>query len=500
MKNKVYISLLLVIFQTLFSCKNGIKSETEIASEKIKLKKPNIVYILTDQWRGSALGYAGNPDVKTPNLDAFAKESVNFTNAVSVTPVCTPHRAALLTGRYPTTTGMFLNDLYLPSEELTMAEIFKSEGYNTAYWGKWHLDGHGRTNNVIPERRQGFDYWKANECSHNYNKMPYYDNNNPKMQIWKGYSPYAIAADANQYMTNHSKDKDPFLMLVSIATPHFPHNSAPKSFKDLYPKKELHLPPNVPKDWEDKTRNELQGYYAHCTATDEAIGSILDKINELGLNSNTIIVFSADHGEMMGSHGMRPFMKQLAWRESINIPFLIKYPGIGNNKGNIVNAPITTPEILPTLLSMADIDIPKSIEGEDFSELLETPNSETDRAALAMNICPFTSEFKYPEYRAIKTKQYTYVKTLIGSDMIFDDLNDPYQMNNLIGNQEFYELQKDLEDKLKIELEKIGDHFYPRDYYLKKWNYVLDEKINAIDYWSFKNGEVKVQSPKPVLN
>ena len=120
-------------------------------------QKPNVVYILTDQWRASAFGYAGDPNVKTPNIDQLASESISFTNALSVSPVCTPHRAALMTGRYPTTTGMFLNDLYLPDEELCMAEIFKSEGYDTAYLGKWHLDGHGRLNNVAPERRQGFD-------------------------------------------------------------------------------------------------------------------------------------------------------------------------------------------------------------------------------------------------------------------------------------------------------------------------------------------------------
>ena len=135
-------------------------------------KKPNVIYILTDQWRSTALGYAGNPTVQTPHLDKLSDESVNFKNAVSVCAVCTPHRAALMTGRYPTSTGMFMNDLYLPEKELCMAEIFKSEGYNTAYYGKWHLDGHGRYNNVQPYRRQGFDHWKALECSHAYNEMP----------------------------------------------------------------------------------------------------------------------------------------------------------------------------------------------------------------------------------------------------------------------------------------------------------------------------------------
>ena len=482
-----------LVFTAFLGCKKEEKKE--LAKE---IKRPNIVYILTDQWRGSALGYMGNPDVKTPNLDAFAKEAINFTNAVSVTPVCTPHRAALLTGRYPTTTGMFLNDLYLPSEELCMAEIFKAEGYNTAYWGKWHLDGHGRTNNVIPERRQGFDYWKANECSHDYNNMPYYENENPEKQVWKGYSPFAIVADANQYLTGHAKDGNPFLMVVSIATPHFPHDSAPQRFKDMYPKEKLHLQPNVPIDWEDRTRDELQGYYAHCTATDEAIGSILGHIKKLGLDDDTIIVFSADHGEMMGSHGMRPFMKQLGWRESINVPFLISYPSIGANKGTKVNAPISTPEILPTLLSLAHIEIPNSIEGEDFSELVKFPNAEVDRSVLAMNLSPFTNEFKYPEYRALKTKQYTYVKTLTDDNMIFDDVNDPYQMDNLYNLPEFATVQKELENKLRQQLVKIGDDFYPRDYYLKKWNYVLDEKIKAIDYWSFDEGKGVVQSPKPL--
>src|SRR6056297_2272789 len=104
-------------------------------------KKPNVLFILTDQWRASSLGYEGNTVVKTPMLDEFASESVNFTNTVSVCPVCTPYRASLLTGRYPTTTGMFLNDIYLPSDELCMAEIYTEAGYKTAYLGKWHLDG-----------------------------------------------------------------------------------------------------------------------------------------------------------------------------------------------------------------------------------------------------------------------------------------------------------------------------------------------------------------------
>lgn len=480
--------IILIILCSLFSFVSCQKIE--------KTSKPNIVYILTDQWRASALGYAGDPNVKTPNLDQFSKEAVNFTNAVSVCPVCTPHRASLLTGRYPTSTGMFLNDIYLPDEELCMAEIFKAEGYNTAYLGKWHLDGHGRLNNVDQERRQGFDYWKALECSHDYNHMPYYENDNPEMKYWEGYSPYALAADANQYMTAHAKDETPFLLLISVATPHFPHHSAPEKFKEMYPLDDLQLSPNVPEEWDAKTRKELQGYYGHCTASDEAIGNVLTKIKELGLEDNTIVVFTSDHGEMMGSHGMRPFMKQLAWDESIKVPFLISYPSIGENKGAVVNAPINTPDILPTLLGMAELEIPQSIEGENLAQLVKSPNPNTDRAALLMNPCPFTSEYKYPEYRAIRTKQYTYARTPAGASKLFDNATDPYQMNNLVGNPTYAELQLDLDTKLDAALQNAGDEFKPRDYYLDKWNVKLSEKNNAIDYRSFNKGKGVVQSPR----
>ena len=425
------------------------------ACQEAKQKpKPNIVYILTDQWRATALGYSGDHNVKTPNLDKFSQEAVNFANAVSVTPVCTPHRAALMTGRYPTTTGMFLNDIYLPSEELCMAEIFKAEGYNTAYLGKWHLDGHGRHNNV------------------------------------------ALAADAAQYMTDHADEQNPFLLFISLATPHFPHGSAPKEFKEMYPVEELVLSPNVPEEWEEKTREELQGYYGHCTATDKAIGSILDKLKNLNLMENTIVVFTADHGEMMGSHGMRPFMKQLAWDESIRVPFLISYPSIGDNRGAIVNAPINTPDILPSLLALADIEIPGSIEGEDLSGLIKAPDPDADRTALVMNLCPFTSEYKYPEYRAIRTKQYTYARTPEGPGKLFNNLSDPYQMNNLLDQPQFSGLQQDLDEKLNAALKEIGDEFKTRDYYLEKWNLRLDKSSNAINYRDFDKGEGVMQTPQ----
>ncbi|MCB1127492.1 MAG: sulfatase-like hydrolase/transferase, partial [Verrucomicrobiae bacterium] len=208
--------------------------------------RPNIVYLLADQWRASATGYAGDPNVRTPNLDRLAKASLNFCNAVSVLPVCTPHRAALMTGRYPTSTGMFLNDAHLPDEELCMAEILGAAGYATAYIGKWHLDGHGRQAYIPSERRQGWQYWKAAECDHNYNHSHYYSGDSDVRRYWEGYDAFAETRDAQQYLRDHAGAGRPFVLMVAFGVPHFPHATAPDEFKALYPLETIQLPPNVP--------------------------------------------------------------------------------------------------------------------------------------------------------------------------------------------------------------------------------------------------------------
>lgn len=462
---KISVKKFLYLFSFLVIAVNSINAVE-------KTTKPNVIFVLTDQWRASAFGYAGDGTVQTPELDKFAKEAVNFTNAVSVLPVCTPYRAALLTGRYPTTTGMFLNDLYLPSEELCMAEIFKDAGYSTAYLGKWHLDGHGRKDNVAPERRQGFDFWKGSECDHNYTNEHYYENDNPEIKYWEGYSPYAISKAAQTYMEENASGKNPFLLFVSIATPHFPHNTAPAEYMEMYPAEKLKLNANVTDDMKEWALKELQGYYAHCTATDKAIGEIIDKLKALGIFDNSIIVFTSDHGEMMGAHGYRPFMKHQAYAESSEIPLLISYPNRAKNRGKVAEAPITTPDILPTLLGLCNIKIPGTIEGNDLSKIVKNPSKDKDRVALFMNPCPFNIAYADDEYYAIKTAQYTYSRTPNGPSLLFDNKKDPLQMNNLVGNAGHAEIQKKLDARLMDELARIGiTEVKPREYYLKKFGF-----------------------------
>lgn len=454
------------------------------------MKKPNIIFVLTDQWRAQAFGYSGDPNVKTPNIDSLAEKSLNFTNAISVCPVCTPHRASLLTGRFPSSTGMFMNDLYLPKEELCMADILKKAGYETAYIGKWHLDGHGRDSYIPPERRQGFDYWEVLECTHDYNESYYYDGNDPVKRKWQGYDAYAQTKDAQNYINEHSQSEKPFLLLIGFGGPHFPHHNAPEELKALYPTEKIEVRPNVPEDAAEHSRKELQGYYAHCTAIDSCIGELSKTIEESGIAEDTIFVFTSDHGDMHGSQGKSSWRKQLPWDESVCVPFLFRFPAI-QAEGRKITTPINTPDILPSLLSLADITIPESVEGEDLSNIFKDSEEDKDRAALFMAIAPFGRN-DFHAFRGIRTSQYTYVRDSEGPWLLYDNLNDPYQMKNLIDDSAYTEIKDKLEKELQVKLENNNDRVMSTEDALKKWGYNVG-KGGAIPY----RGEFKVQSPGP---
>ncbi|WP_163379785.1 sulfatase [Cyclobacterium sp. SYSU L10401] len=434
-------------------------------------KKPNIIYILADQMRASAPGYAGDANVNTPNLDKLAQESYNFRNAVSVMPVCTPYRAALMTGKYPTTTGMFLNDLHLPLSEYGLGDALADRGYITGYIGKWHLDGHGRHSFIPPNRRRGFEYWKVAECDHNYNHSHYYAGNSDEKLYWEGYDTYAQTRDAQQYIANQVGKEKPFALFISYGTPHFPHHTAPEELKKNYPLEDIVLPDNVPASMVEDLKIEAQGYYAHCEALDISIGKLLSSLEELGVSENTLIVFTSDHGEMMGAHGVRAKAKQVALAEASRVPFLIRYPDLHGKTGRTVETPITTPDIFPTIFGMLDLPIPSSYEGDDLSELITENTEIKDHAVLYMKLSPWGVGGEYDkEYRAVKTSRYTYARDLDGPWLLFDDTKDPLQMHNLAGDPSHKALVDKLDQQLWKLLGKIGDEFKPAQWYIDRWN------------------------------
>src|SRR4051812_20895325 len=221
-------------------------------------RPPNILFIIADQWRAQAFGFAGDANVKTPNLDRFERECVNFTQAVSGTPVCTPARASLLTGQRPLTHGLFINDVPLRSEAVTIAEVLGGAGYATGCIGKWHIDGQGRSNFIPRERRQGFDYWKVLECTHAYNNSPFYADGPEKLK-WEGYDAIAQTRDAQQYLESRAKSPQPFLLWLAWGPPHNPYETAPAKYRAMYDAKTLKLRPNVSAEVEASTRRDLAG-------------------------------------------------------------------------------------------------------------------------------------------------------------------------------------------------------------------------------------------------
>ncbi len=436
--------------------------------------KPNVVFVFADQMRAQAAGYAGDPNVRTPNLDRLASESLNFTTAVSGCPVCSPARASFLTGRYPHTHGIFVNDVYLNDAAVSIAQAVKSAGYDTAYVGKWHVDGHGRSNYIPPERRQGFEFWQALECTHNYFNSPYYPGNDETQRVWEGYDAIAQTRVARQYIRDHAGNDNPFLLVLSWGPPHAPYQDVPAEYRQLYHPDKLTLRPNVPEAVERAARRDLAGYYAHVTALDDLVGDLLDTLTETGIADKTIFVFWSDHGDMLGSQGERK--KQRPWDESVLVPLLVRWPG-NFPEGRQIPAPINTPDLMPTLLGMCGLEIPPTVEGSDYTPYLEGRAPAPADAALIACYHPFgqfTREQGGREYRGVRTGRHTYVRDLRGPWLLYDNEQDPYQLQNLLNNQEYAAVQTELDGSLNALLEKYNDKFLPGEAYLERWGYKAD--------------------------
>ncbi|MEM7131270.1 MAG: sulfatase [Chloroflexota bacterium] len=439
-------------------------------------KHPNVVFVFADQWRYQATGFGGDPNVQTPHLDTLAKQSLNFANAISGCPVCSPARASLLTGRYPHQHGIFVNDVCLSNDAVSLAQAFKVGGYNTGYIGKWHVDGHGRSNYIPPERRQGFEHWMVLECTHNYPDSAYYSGNDDTKLTWPEYDAIPQTREAQKYISDQANADDPFLLVLSWGPPHNPYETAPERYRAMYDPAAISLHPNVPPEKEAVAREELAGYYAHCTALDDLVGDLLSTIDEAGIADNTIFIFWSDHGDMLHSQG--EYRKQRPWEESIHVPLLIRYPRRFGQEGQVIDGPINTPDLLPTLLGLADLPVPDTAAGTDYTSYLDGQTSAPANAALIACYHPF-GEYERRhggrEYRGLRTLTHTYARRLDGPWVLYDNVNDPYQQKNLVNQPELAQLQAELDQALDAKLAELNDEFLHGDEYIKRWGYMTDE-------------------------
>jgi len=444
----------------------------------VEEKPPNVLILMADQWRAQAFGYAGDPNVKTPHIDALEHESADFTHAVSSLPVCCPTRASLLTGQRALTHGVFLNDVPLATNAVTFAKVLKAQGYDTGYIGKWHLNGDGRSVFIPRERRQGFDYWKVLECTHNYNHSFYYGDTPEKLE-WSGYDAIAQTQDAREYLRARATNSRPFLLMLSWGPPHDPYGNAPEKYRALYDPESLTLRGNVPKGPVKGWRRDLAGYYAHCSALDDCVGDVMQTLRDTGLDQKTIVIFTSDHGDMLGSHGMTK--KQRPYDESIRVPMLFRCPPALGIKTRHLDVVISSEDFMPTLLGLCHAPIPPTVQGIDYSPYMRGEPDPSDDAALILCVAPF-SDFAHRnggrEFRGIRTERFTYVRGLDGPWLFFNNENDPLQLTNLVNQPAGAKWQEELDKKLHDKLRQTHDQFLPSGAYIAQWGWPADTNGN----------------------
>ena len=455
----------------------------DVAKEQ-QSQKPNVIYIFPDQFRNQALEFWGDegyrdqvnfkPDpVRTPRLNSFADESVVLTAAQSNCPLSSPHRGMLFTGMYANKSGVPLNcNSSRPISSLRedaecMSDVYSNAGYDCAYFGKLHLDfptpndpqrpGQYVEDRVPawdaytpPERRHGFNYWYSYGTFDEHKNPRYWDTDGFRHDP-REWSPQHEADKVVAYLRNEGNVRDaskPFFMMVAMNPPHSPYRSLDDCmeedfvlYKDI-PLDSLLIRPNA-----DATMNKAQCapyYFASITGVDRAFGQILDALQELGLDKNTIVVFSSDHGETMTSQRSDD-PKNSPYSESMNVPFLVRYPG--QLTPRVDDLMISTPDVMPTLLGLSGLgeSIPDEVQGYNYAPVFFDAEAEIDRPQGAIYLQNVNGDKDengmiqsyFPVSRGIKTHRYTMALYIdrntkqLKRSLLFDDLHDPYQLNNL---------------------------------------------------------------------
>jgi arylsulfatase A-like enzyme len=419
-------------------------------------RQPNVVFILPDQLRAQALGCMGNADVKTPNIDRLAAEGLLFKQTFANTPVCCPARANLLTGKYTHRNGMVANDLRLRESETTLAELLKAAGYRTGFIGKWHLDGGPREPGYVPpgERRQGFDFWAAHECSHRHFDNHYFRDDPTPIKLGKfeaeGWTDIAV-----EFL--RQRNAQPFFLMLQMGPPHDPYK-APPQYEAMYDPLKLTMRPNWVEGTRMGSRQDIASYYAQITAVDDQVGRLLQTLKDLRLDDDTIIVFTSDHGDMLGSQGLR--LKRKPWEESIRVPGIIRYPR-RIKAGRQTDAFLTHVDFAPTLLSLCGLKPPRTMQGTDLSRLaLGKTLGQTQRApdsAFFQIFGPFEGDETPAGWRGIRTAQYMYARQRHRPWVLYDLARDPYEQHNLVNDPAYARLRATMEQRLAIWMKRTGD-------------------------------------------
>lgn len=427
-------------------------------------KPTNVLFVLADQWRFSAFSHGGDPVVATPNFDRLAERGARFTRTYAANPVCTPNRSCILTGRYSHQHGMIFNDIMLPPREHTIAEVFSAAGYATHYIGKLHIDGKEMPGFVPPGwRRRSFQTFEGFNRGHWYPAgAQYFDNDGHllKPDVYEPTYQTDLAIDFMKRNRNH-----PFFCFLSWGPPHQPYR--PSKEWDIYDPAKLDFRPNVPAEVRNdpRSRKWMAGYYGSCSALDHEMGRLVRFLDENGLADNTLLVFTSDHGDMLGSHGL--YYKEKPEEESLHIPLYISMPGYIQAKQSISTL-VSSIDLTPTILSLCGLRPHAGVTGKDLSGALfgREPKVDFIYAQGAMTAGkPRSIDGSYgvmggKEWRAFVTPTHKIVQTIDDKTVaLFDLEKDPYEMKNLVGERSAATLGKNMLAQMRRWAKEVDDPF-----------------------------------------
>ncbi|MFC1735560.1 sulfatase [Candidatus Hydrogenedentota bacterium] len=424
-------------------------------------KRPNILILYSDQLRADALSCAGNPCIKTPNIDRLAYEGVRFENAFVSFPLCSPFRASLLTGKYAHSNGQFANHFPVPCDQTFLAEILRDNGYRNGYIGKWHLDGGDKPGFVPPgERRLGFEHFVGFNRGHFYDKSIYYRDTDEPIHCSR-HEPDFQTDHLLQFMGGSLRQTDgrPFFAMICYGPPHGPQ-TAPEHYLELYSPDELPMRSNVEGD--DGTINEwrewMARYYGLIANVDYNVGRVLGWLDKAGIADDTIVIFLSDHGEMGGEHGLRG--KKVPYDASMRVPLLVRYPsGVQPSRvvSQMVDASVDT---MSTILDLCGLPIPEDTQGTSYMSLLNGEDAPTRKEVYyeVMMQKEGPEKFPVPE-RGVRTLEWLYVRTPQGPKMLFDLVNDPLEMKNLVDDPTYQGIREELDGLLCDHMKRTGDNW-----------------------------------------
>jgi arylsulfatase A-like enzyme len=366
-------------------------------------RKPNVLFLLASGMRAPALEPAGDWDLRTPNLDSFAKQGARFDRLYAACPVGSPSHAALITGRYPFANGVTRDNARLPLNRPSITEQLKGAGYETGFIGQWLLDG-GPEPFVPPgPRRHGFQYWAEGSVRA------------------EGFEPGLQTGLAIDFLKQNRHN--PFYLFLSWG---------PALKVKLNSRSSVHLRANVPADYNP---DRVAAYYAMCALLDDSVGHLMRALDEQHLAEDTIVVFTSDCGNMLGSHGLEG--ANVPFEESVRVPLVVRYPQ-QIKAGGEHDFPFSNVDLMPTLLSLCGVPVPNDTQGQDLSTILITGRGEHPESVYCLGKLGAEAEWRMV-VRGLD-------KLVVGRDVnvthLFNLGTDPYEKQNL-AQDSTQELKRD---------------------------------------------------------